>query len=69
MTLKAKARLKVLLPGGSEGGGELQDGKVVVGGAAIIGGMGQPGAGGDGDLAICGGSVVMRAHNNPDNAK
>ena len=66
MTLKAKARLKVLLPGEGEGGGKLEDGEVIVGGGAVIGGVGQPRAGGDGDLAVTGVSVVMLTHNNPD---
>ena len=54
------------LPWEGEGGGKLQDGEVVVPGAAFIGGVVQPGAGGDGDLAVIGVSVVMLAHNNPD---
>ena len=58
-------RLKVLLPGEGEGGGELEDGEVIVGGGAVIGGVGQPRAGGDGDLAVTGVSVVMLTHNNP----
>ena len=40
-------RLKVLLPGEGEGGGKLEDGEVIVGGGAVIGGVGQPGAGSD----------------------
>ena len=59
-------RENVRLPGEGEGGGQLEDGEVVVGGGALIGGVRQPGARGDGDLAICGVSVVMLTHNNPD---
>lgn len=54
------------LPGEGEGCGELEDCEVVICCAAVIGGVRQPGAGGDGDLAVSGVGVVMLTHNNPD---
>ena len=54
------------IPGEGEGCCEFHDGKVVVIGAAVIVRVRQPGAGGDGDLAVSGVGVVMLGHNNPD---
>ena len=54
------------LPGKGENGCELDEGKVIVLGVGVIGGVRQPGARGDGDLAVSRVSVVMLTHNNPD---
>ena len=54
------------LPGKGENGCELDEGKVIVLGVGVIGGVRQPGAWGDSDLTIIRVSVVMLAHNNPD---
>ena len=50
--------------GEGQGGGELDEGEVIV--IALMGGVRDPGARGDGDLAVTGVSVVMLAHNHSE---
>ena len=54
------------LPGEGENSCQFDEGEVIVLGVWVIGGVRQPGARGDGDLAVSRVSVVMLTHNNPD---